>query len=306
MVEIQRSLPADAVAASHPEPCNLLFIFDMAYLNAFKVFLFSLRDFLDEKKPNIVVLTNDLRVADDKFVQSVVKRIVPITADEIARLRNIPVGQKGLQIPNLAAFTFMKFFLFKDIGLRSFIYLDVDMISLRPDLDLTELTSNTDFAAAPTLRNHLFLAVEDVQGGGVITPSPSEVIEKVAARRFRGRKRINSGVCFVGPNMIGESTVGRLISMAETGKRRLEQQVLFDLVRESDKRFKYLPIWWNFTETPARKLGPKQFETFASRIKILHFNKTKPWKPGAEGDWLFEKWRKMERESFAWRESFES
>jgi lipopolysaccharide biosynthesis glycosyltransferase len=120
-------------------------------------------------------------------------------------------------------------------------------------------------------------------------------------------KPINSGVMFVGRKLVREKAAASLIQIAIDLKVNLEQQATQEYAsRFSDLRFKSFPIWWNFTYMPMHAIGPKVYRDIAHHIKILHFNRVKPWSPQARtDDWVLDIWRSIHNESHDWVKSIE-
>jgi lipopolysaccharide biosynthesis glycosyltransferase len=285
----------------------LLVHLDAAFLVPLQVLLHSMRHYLRRSPIDILIFTSDQRILDSPFVQSVATRIVYISTDNFAAMPAIrsDAVQAHLRIPLIGKYTFQRFFCFGDYGYDFHINLDSDMIFLDPEFSLTSIVGDYDFAVAPTM-GRTALELEKINESTLSAEEAGAVLSRVltiAGRNHSARRRFNSGLWFAGHRMLGDRTVRRLFEYASTESFRFEQQVLHRHIKETEGlRFRSLSVWHNFPALAARAIGPENFRSVRSQIKVLHFNSAqKPWeRERGSVDWLDSMWWEAHDQSRDW------
>lgn len=282
----------------------IIFLINRSYLIAFKVFLYTLRQAIEEAAEDIVVMTDDPAVADDPFVNAMADRIIAVDQKQLDRLKKI--NSSGIndkfRTEDYGAYWYLKFFIYEDFGYDYHIFLDADMLCMSNDFRFTELRFQSDFAATRTVGP---VALE-VHGIRDITPEiRSQCLQRIVAlsEPVRRSKAINSGVLTIGSVMMGRGTVTGLIRTASETSFRLEQDAVWHYVgQRRDLSISQFPIWLNFPEY-TKIVGKQNWqEHLLPRIRILHYNRhPKPWtRDRAKAGWLHRIWWRAFDESQPW------
>ena len=277
----------------------LIFIFDSKYLLPFKVLMHSMRIQLN-KTPDIdiVILTDDIAVANDQFVKNFVDRVIEVSEEQTSFLKSIDFSgiSNAHRHPVYGAYWFLKFFIFDDYGYEYHIYMDVDMLCISDSFTLHDLHFGKRFAVAPTVGPAALSIKPKTRGEYLDEPGRDEVlksIKKIANRDYPVSRSFNSGVMYIPRDMIGRSTVEGLVREAAENAFRLEQDTIRQYAEiRSQVPFKSLPIWFNFPELPALAVGSINYEAHLKKhINIIHFNlHPKPWDAGRGSTWVHSIW----------------
>lgn len=263
----------------------MIFLLDSAYLPGLRTLAYSLRNALAEKTHDVLVLTNDPRVAEDALVKHIAHDVHVLSDEDIAKIKTVDADAVTPEHRHaeFGKYTFLKFLAFKDFGYDHHIFLDVDMVCLDPTFRFSDLVADCDFSAAPTMGLRFFAD----------TPTQADAIEKieyVIATRFSPRRPINSGTFFVGRSLLSDASVGRLIRIGHESAFPLEQQITQQFVQRTPGiRFHSLSVQYNFVERAARRIGREAFHAFAP--VFLHYNQNaKPWQEASPRDWVTDFW----------------
>ncbi len=281
----------------------VVFLFDSAYLDAFRTLTHSIRRAIAADTHDIVVLSNDLAALEDALVRRIAHRRVLLSREEIDGLRRINASKvdPDLRSEAFGKYTFLKFFTFKDLGYSHHIFLDVDMICLKPTFSFEELVLPYDFAAAPTMGSR-FLHRDPELSPAVAAAQVRHRVHQLFHRRCDVTREFNSGVFFVRRPLLSDKSVSDLQAIGAARAASLEQQITHHfIVTRPGLRFGSLPIGYNFVQGAAAAVGEAEFTVLRSRIVFLHFNsKVKPWQEDAPNDWLTRLWRAAEAEAADW------
>ncbi len=273
----------------------VIFLLDSAYLPGLKVLAYSLRHAIAANTHDILILTNDPRVAQDDTVKRLATNIQVFSDEDIARIKTVDSSRvkPRFRHSELGKYTFLKFLSFADFGYDHHIFLDVDMICLDPGFRFGDLTGNFDFAAAPTLGKRFFQDVTDPQ-------IALEKVQRADSRKHGINRSMNSGVFFASSSVLGQDSVSRLITIGRESASRLEQQITLAFIQQTpDIRFCSLPIRYNFVELAARLVGPQGFRTVSP--VFLHYNSPrKPWQSGSPTDWVAQLWHEQSAAAGGW------
>lgn len=269
----------------------VVIILDRSYLQPLKTFAHSLRNALDAGTHDVLILTNDDAVANDPFVLGMADRIEMFSDEDLERLKAVrwEAVEEHVRHPTLGKYTFLKFLAFNDFGYDHHILVDVDMVCLDPSFRFNDLVGDYDFASAPTMGSQFLKVAEDAS-----PERTSGLIDNLDRKGASLARTINSGVLFIGPSLLNDATVSKLIAVGAEMALPLEQEITrqFALI-EPGLRFRSLSPRYNFPEFAARRVGEELFK--AKPPVFLHFNgRPKPWKPDAVDDWLTAIWAEAE------------
>jgi lipopolysaccharide biosynthesis glycosyltransferase len=312
VVEVE-PLKLSGPASERRDKTALLFLLDRNYLDGLKTLLYTLRDAVPPNRFDIIVITNDAFLRESKFVQAVARELVVLDDNQLGRFASVRSQKvsKSLRIEGVGKYTFLKFLAYSDLGYASHIFLDTDMIALDPGLQLTELIGEYDFAAAPTL-GPARLRIENEKVVDQLSDEQRRAIFdhllSLTDKQYKVSQPFNSGAMFVGGKLLNERTVNGLLKLASEEAFALEQNATREYIstRVKDLRFRSLPLWYNFVSLPAYAIGQERFEQIRGQIKILHYNRQKPWTvaPG-DADWLQQIWHEQHAQARAWAQTIE-
>jgi hypothetical protein len=281
----------------------VIFLFDSAYLGAFRTFAHSIRHAIAADTHDIVVLSNDPAALEDPLVRRLAHRRILLTPDEIHGMRRIDASRvdPDLRREAFGKYTFLKFFAFRDIGYPHHVFLDVDMLCLKPDFSFTELVLPVDFAAAPTMGGN-FLRRDPALPAARAEAEVRSRVGEMFDRGYGVERAFNSGVFLVRRPLLSEDALAGLLAVGEARGARLEQQITHAFVASRPGlRFRSLPIGYNFVQAAAEAVGEAAFAAMRPDVTFLHFNaKVKPWREAAPDDWLTRLWRAAAAEAEGW------
>jgi lipopolysaccharide biosynthesis glycosyltransferase len=281
----------------------VVFLLNSTYLDAFRTLAHSIRWAIAADTHDIVVLSNDPAALENPLVRSLAHRRILLSRDEIDGLRRIDASKVDPDLRNevFGKYTFLKFFAFKDFGYSHHIFLDVDMICLKPDFSFEELVLPCDFAAAPTMGSYFLRRDPDLSPAAAAAEVRRRV-RKLFRRRYDVTREFNSGVFLVRRPLLSDNSVSNLLAIGAARAVRLEQQITHHfIVTRPGLRFRSLPIGYNFVQGAAAAVGEAEFAALRPQIVFLHFNaKVKPWREDAPDDWLTRLWRAAEAEAEGW------
>jgi len=272
----------------------IIFILDSPYLKGLQAFLYSLRYALYERIEDIVVLTNDKKIHDNDFVNLIADRIILLSDEDIGKLKEAKKDKvkKTKRIESVGKYTFLKFFVFSDLGYDYHLFFDVDMVCLNKNFRFKNMIGDYDFAGA-NATEHSYLEVN--KSLKTTKKHRKYLFNKIKNDNTEVLRRLNSGVLFIGSKLINDDFVDKLINEVVENAYSLEQHVTFKLVKDSEAKIKNLPVFYNFTYLAAKVLGEKQFKRLSEDIIFLHYNRHKPW--NLRNDWVYEIWHGVYNES---------
>jgi len=196
----------------------------------------------------IIVLSKSRELLEDSRIRNLatVRHLV-----EPAHYHDIPVYKKRRSKRHAA--TFLKFEAFRDFGYAQNLYLDSDLLCLRPAPKLLRASGAPLAAAADSGFR--------------------------ATRRYKGHKpEINTGVLRIDRELQGESTVSALLKIARDepgagGYNAGDQSVINKWIHRNKIQVDMLP--------PEYNLIKKDYADTASlaSCRLLHFCARKPWFP---------------------------
>jgi hypothetical protein len=281
---------------------------DSSYLPGLKTLLFSLRADLTGRNFDLIIFTNDERVANDAFVRSIAQKLIVLDDDQIGRLRGVKSDQvePEMRVPGFGKYTFLKCFCFDDLGYDFHLYIDTDFISMDGNFRLAELIGPYDFAAAPTT-GPLALKVPRRQEVRNYSESQRSLafqrILKLASTDYGIDRSINGGIWLARRRLLGPKSVQDFIDLLTTKSFAWEQSALREFAEaRAATSFHSLPIWYNFQEFAAHVVGIDRFSELRPRIKLFHFNgPKKPWSIGRGRNWVSDLWWKTYDEAMDWK-----
>jgi lipopolysaccharide biosynthesis glycosyltransferase len=256
----------------------LAFVLNFGFLDAFKVFIYSLISSETFMNTPIVVISDEKKVFEDNVIDAVSDEKIFLNEENIAELSLIPRDRipdkyKRQDVPK---YTFLKWNIFSKSRFSRIIFLDCDMLCLKNANALLSLTG-ADLTAAPQFQKVLRLDENDRKVG------PDQMYHRLAAMLAgefdENHRRINSGVMILGENLVSGSFKERLIRFAEQNNYINEQSYLTAFfARNKEFSIQLLPSSFNFQENYLGMVGiPHQID-FLSKIYFLHYaGINKPW-----------------------------
>ncbi|MBB6511097.1 lipopolysaccharide biosynthesis glycosyltransferase [Rhizobium soli] len=288
-----------------------IFLLDQTYLLPFQVMMHSMRDAVENRNVDIVVLTDDDGLLDNPFLRRICDKIIKISEDQLELLKSIDLSSvpDEFRHPKYGVYWFLKFLVFDYYGYDYHIYLDTDMLALRRDFSFDDIFAGTAFSAAPTIGKTALGIPPNSRGSSNNDLEQQRIVDttrEIAARNYKISRSINSGVMSIPKSMIGRSTVRSLVELSTLNSYRLEQ----DVVRAHASQFlpddfRPLPIWLNMPELPLRAAGEvNAIERLLPYTKILHFNlHPKPWKISGRPGWVHQIWHRHRSLATRWIET---
>ncbi|SFB52097.1 Glycosyl transferase family 8 [Rhizobium sp. NFR07] len=277
----------------------VIFLMDRSYLLPFKVMMHSLRDAIENRQEDLVVLTDDATLVADPFLNRICDKIIKIEDSQLKLLRSIDLSSvpDEFRHPKYGVYWFLKFLVFDNYGYDYHLYFDTDMLCLNRFFNFRDIYAPEQrFSASPTIGKSALGIPKSSRGEAHDDAERSRIVETtklIASRNYRSNRSINSGVMSIPKRLIGADSVTSLVRLATEKSFRLEQEVVRTWVAELDPElFTCLPIWYNMPELPLRASGyTNSIERLLPYSSILHFNlHPKPWKGVRQEDWVHRIW----------------
>jgi lipopolysaccharide biosynthesis glycosyltransferase len=262
---------------SPTENVGLFFAFDSGYLTPFRVMLYSMAragTFFDVP---VFVATDDPAVAQDAFVQAVADRIILLDESEMSVL--IGLSRTALKRQEKAQWhrgTFLKWSVFDDYPVDRMLFLDVDMLCLRPFQDVLQYTGEEHLIGCPQFHQTL----SKVEPEGYPAPQKLKVVRQLMKGQiFRQHQRLNSGVMLIGKKYLSRSFRNELIEFCADKSAANEQSLLTQYFRDAQGSLRLVSSRYNFHESVLGRLDPVDAFSVLRDIAILHYpGSPKPWK----------------------------
>jgi lipopolysaccharide biosynthesis glycosyltransferase len=189
--------------------------------------------------------------------------------------------------------------LFKERGFQRHIYIDADMLCLKP-LD-------EDLLSAP------FTAKAVREYGASIFPTRKEqkrdsfpdralqYVEEHGTPRAAEIVGINSGLLVLERAALRDELFEAAISVGREGAFPSEQALTTEVIRQQQLSYLRLPLWYNARRRIFASLGEEFFQEVRDRIVLLHYTPGKPWKMSDAEVRVWDRlWLDCEERSRAW------
>ncbi|WP_374275767.1 glycosyltransferase [Brevundimonas sp.] len=286
-----------------PEPRTaLIFVLNSAFLRPFHVLVYSLARVRTLTKYPIIVISEDAAVFRDPLVRAVTDHSVLAGPEQIAEFANISPERvrEDLRKGWIAKYTFLKWLVFQDYGFDRHIYIDADIVALN-DCEHLAALSEHDLYGAPVFKRDLIIDETGARRPVV------EREQRMSAFLADGNERsLNSGVMVINRRAMEPEFRAGLIATAESKSYTVEQAVVRDFIRRSDRySMGVLSSYDNFNHGFLASLSAPTQLKHLDRVRLLHYvgADKKPWNAAYMDDpTRIERltdslWRILERES---------
>lgn len=284
----------------------LVFVLNRKYLRPLKVLLYSLYEHQALQGCDIVVSTDDERVAKDPFIRRIANS-VEFHDEDALRVFSTIRGDKlrpQSRVSFAPKYTFLKFIGFKPRGYRRHIVMDADMLCMNP---IDESTLALPYASKAMFEvkgyrfpirdedtsrrfghNQAIDYLEERSNALAITPSPNLP------------DKINSGFLVLQDDAISEDVFDGAIRLA-TEHAFGQEQAATTQVLASIGSFMRLPMWYNTRRRIFESMGSELFEQCRDRIYLFHHTPGKPWiNPTERTAFMDKPWLDCEVRSQEW------
>ena len=257
---------------------GVLHVLDSKFLRPFKVLRFSLFEQQTLQNCPVIVISDDEAVVNDPFVNGVADSVEHVTREQIAVFSGIRGDRIAEKLATHFApkYTFLKLLMFKDRGFRRHLFIDADMLCLRPIED--ELMSSPfDAKAVREFGASVFPARRD--------PRPDDwpaatyrYIEEHSVPIQTPVTGINSGLVVLEGEGMGDYIFDAAIKAANADSFPSEQALTTAMISARGLSYLRLPIWYNARRRMFASLGDDFFDRVRDQIVLLHYTPGKPWK----------------------------
>ena len=265
---------------------TLIFAFDSGYSLPFKVLLFSLYQAGTMLSCPIRIYSDDPSLWDDPIVAAVADEITVL--DDSVQLGIDYLAQNCLRRQKRSHWnrgTFLKWRMFEPQATSRALFLDVDMLCLRPLEPMVEGSCTADLAAVPQFNKWIRVEGEGQRTRAEIGKTLSEMVqgrysEGAFARQSRGsRSRLNSGVMLVGNRLLTSDFRMDLIAQSKDRSDVNEQGLISQyFFKSADYKRRMIPAAYNFQEGYLDYVGQSTAAKLMEKICILHYaGGGKPW-----------------------------
>jgi len=272
----------------------IIFLLDSSYLKGLQTFLYSLQYALQERTEDIVVFTNDKKIHDNEFIHLIADKVILISDEQLSRLKQSKKQKisKYKKIDSIGKYTFLKFFVFSDLGYDYHLFFDVDMLCLDNKFRFNHLVGNYDFAGVGT-SGYKYLGISENKN--VTNEQRKKIYANIINQKSNSLHSLNSGVMYIGKSLLSNKSVDSLIRLVVNKAYFLEQHATFEFIQSSNVRIKAFPIFYNFSYLAVQSLGKDYFDKLKNKIVFLHYNRKKPWE--YKENWIYKIWNDMYKQS---------
>lgn len=259
---------------SERESCDdavvLAFALDSNYLECMKVMFASMIENGAFYDAEIVIYTDDDRMALDPVVKLAANRLVVISGEKKNKIYSL--AKDNVKRPERADWnkgTFLKWCVFEEQKAENLIFLDVDMLVLSPFDEILSYDIGKSIITVPQFQKEL-------KDGRLF-----ESLKTMLDGKFDGRhvSRINSGVMLVRSEYLSESFFDQVTDFATSRLDLHEQGHLSAYFKNKKNKISMCSVKYNFQESFLHSLEREEQEEIVPQIKILHYaGGQKPWK----------------------------
>lgn len=267
------------------EGTTLAFALDHGYLAQLRALVASMIVAGTMLRSPVCVYSDDERVFEDPLVTLMADRKRLLREDERAVLHDVArdsVMRRSRFDWNRG--TCLKWRVFEEHDTPQALFMDVDMICVRPIEELLDAAPESRILCVPQFRDDLRF-----DEGKRLKPADQilEGLDHMLAGRYHGRlvHRLNSGMMLVRGDLLSEDFFEELTRFA-LGHREVNEQALLSLYfKEHPGLLRMLPAGYNFQDSYLHGLDWNQQRRVLDRVRILHYaGVRKPWStdPGAK------------------------
>ena len=267
-------------AVSHHKT-GLFFVLNRKFLPGLKVLIYSLivnETFLDLP---IYIVSEERELIDDPFIQAIADHTLLATSEHIKQFSGISSDKvvEDLRLDWIAKYTYMKWLIFDNFGLDQQIFIDSDIICLKPANEMLDMTQ-ADMMAGPVFEPTL---TETASGRRYSSKTLYGNMRAFARTAIPPGERMNSGVMVINKNLLNSQTRADLIAFAEQGKFPVEQRALREwLSSRDDRSMQMFSPKYNFNAGYFLKMSAMGQIRLLGEITFLHFSGRgrNPWERG--------------------------
>lgn len=255
---------------------TLAFAFDAGYLEPFKTLIGSLvkqGSYIDSP---IAIYSTDPSVFRDRFVKACIDKAVHIKGKRLSVLEEM--AKESVQRPDRAAWnrgTFLKWAIFEEQDTENLLFLDADMIVLRPIETPFERGAKRPFSCSPQFQRTIKPSREESDSERVLA-----LLNDILRGRHTGghRSRVNSGVLHLSGRMLTSDFFDEISKFARTRTLINEQSFFSEYFQEHRDEMMMMRSSLNFQEAYLTALPHSDQRNLLEKIDILHFaGPGKPW-----------------------------
>lgn len=258
---------------------TIAFALDMGYLECFKVMLYSMAYSKTLLDAPIALYTDDPLLLQDSLVKAIVDKPVLISESRKGVIYNL--AKNNVKRPERGQWnkgTFLKWCVFEEQETDQLLFLDVDMICLKPLEPLLQIDPSTRILTCPQFQNNLKDAESDVFHN----------LKKMLEGEFDSvhTRRVNSGVMAVRKELLDSEFFHEITQYARSSISLHEQGHMSDFFREHPGMLRMVPARYNFQEHYLNAVNSDQQDDLLRDISVLHYaGRSKPWAMRPEQCW---------------------
>jgi lipopolysaccharide biosynthesis glycosyltransferase len=258
----------------------LAFAFDAEYVEPFHVMIYSLARANTLLDCPIYVYSNDPTVYEDPIVRLVTDRFHLIEGADLAELED--VAENHVERPERAKWnrgTCLKWSIFDEAPVDQLLFLDVDMLCLRPLEGLLSLYPGSAIVCCPQFQR---VMAPSGQGRRSQLETKSRLLELIF-RRSPYMGRVNSGLMLVRKPLLSRAFRETLVAFARKRSEINEQSHLTNLFRDPNHRRSFPSAMasssYNFQENYLDLVDRIDAMELMRRVRVLHYaGAQKPWR----------------------------
>lgn len=258
-------------ASGSESDVTLAFALDSGYLECFKVMLASMAKNGVLCNCPIAVYSDDEAIFQDPVVKAVTDKPVLLSGKRKEVIYSLAKNNvKRQERADWNRGTFLKWCVFEPQDTNRLLFLDVDMLVLRPLDALLDLFPSTSLVTAPQFQQSL--------REGDIDANLMRMLTGGFERKHQ--RRINSGMMLVNSDFLSNEFFNEITTFAGERLSIHEQGHLSEFFYSRTNKLSMVPSAYNFQESYLRLLNSDTYDRVLDQIAILHYaGNTKPWKP---------------------------
>jgi lipopolysaccharide biosynthesis glycosyltransferase len=256
----------------------LVFVVSADFVQGLHVLLYSMYANNTLMDVPIIVITEDLEVLEDLIIHKAADHRRLISTHDIELFKGISPSKVSnrLRLSWIPKYTFLKWLIFDDYGYDRLIFIDADIVCMKPIDNLMSL-QGADIYGCP-------MFTKELRAPHLGREAISENIISFSICEHPKSRRLNTGILVVGKRLLSSDFRSDLIAFAETEEFSVEQAALRKFLYKTKRgHIRMISPLYNFKAAFLESVSACRRFELMDKIRLLHFagEAVRPWEKSA-------------------------